>query len=254
MQNAALVGLSRQMVLANELDVVANNIANINTTGFKTDGTLFETYLNSSARQNDLPGGSRVNFVRDRGTWHNFSQGAVEATGNPLDVAIDGDAFLVVQTPQGERYTRNGALHVDATGQIVSADGMPILGDNGPIVLQPLDHDVTIANDGRITVKEGGNNATESIRGKLRLVSTPNLQQLQKDGAQTFAAPAGVQMQPAAGAKVTQGVLEKSNVNSVLEMSRMIEINRSYIQISQLLQQQSDTQKSAIQQLADVPN
>ena len=110
MQNTLLVGLSRQVALARELDVVANNIANINTTGYKTDGSLFEEYLSSSARADQS--GARVSFVRDRGTWHDLSQGTTEKTGNPLDVAIDGNAFLVVQTPRGERYTRNGSLQI----------------------------------------------------------------------------------------------------------------------------------------------
>ena len=112
MQNALLVGLSRQVALARELDVVANNIANLNTTGFKADGSLFEEYLSPAARADQT--GSRVSFVRDRGTWHDMSQGAIEHTGNPLDVAIDGNGFLVVQTPRGERYTRNGALQINA--------------------------------------------------------------------------------------------------------------------------------------------
>ena len=91
MQNAVLVGLSRQVALARELDVVANNIANLNTTGYKADGSLFEEYLSTGARADQT--GSRVSFVRDRGIWHDMSQGAVEHTGNPLDVAIDGKGF-----------------------------------------------------------------------------------------------------------------------------------------------------------------
>ena len=100
--------------LAREMDVVANNIANLNTTGFKADGSIFEEFLSSAARADQT--GSRVSFVRDRGVWHDMSQGPIERTGNPLDVAIDGQGFLVVQTPAGERYTRNGALQIDATG------------------------------------------------------------------------------------------------------------------------------------------
>jgi flagellar basal-body rod protein FlgF len=99
MQNAILVGLSRQVALGRELDVVANNIANINTTGYKADGSLFEEFLNSAARADQ--GGGRVSFVRDRGTWHDLSAGPIEKTGNPLDVAVDGKGFLVVQTARG---------------------------------------------------------------------------------------------------------------------------------------------------------
>src|SRR5712691_701323 len=142
MQNALLVGLSRQVALGRELDVVANNIANINTTGYKADGSLFEEYLSSAARADQS--GARVSFVQDRGTWHDLSPGPIEKTGNPLNIAIDGNAFLVVQTPRGERYTRNGALQISGTGELVTSEGNPVLGDAGPIVFQPKDRQVSI--------------------------------------------------------------------------------------------------------------
>ena len=109
MENASLVGLSRQIALSRELDVVANNIANVNTTGYKAGNTVFHEFLMPGVRANQFRGGDRlVSFVHDRATWTDFSQGAVQPTGNPLDVAISGNAFLTVQTPRGERYTRNG--------------------------------------------------------------------------------------------------------------------------------------------------
>ena len=156
MQNAQLIGLSRQVALSRELDVVANNIANLNTTGFKADGSLFEEFLSPTARAGNLSGAdSKVSFVRDRGTWHDMSPGPIQSTGSPLDVAIDGKGFLVVQTPRGERYTRNGALQINGTGQLVTSDGNPVLGDGGPIVFQPNDHQVQISQDGTISVREG---------------------------------------------------------------------------------------------------
>src|SRR5215218_3542199 len=118
MENTLLVGLSRQVALGRQLDVVANNVANINTNGFKSDGSLFEEYI-GKARENGFRGADRnVRFVQDRGIWHDMSQGSMQQTGNPLDVAIDGDGFFVVQGPNGaERYTRNGAFQVNAQGQ-----------------------------------------------------------------------------------------------------------------------------------------
>ena len=97
----------------------------------------------------------RLSFVHDRATWHNFSAGPTRQTGNPLDVSIDGDAFLVVQTPRGERYTRNGALQINATGELVTLSGDRVLGDGGPIQFQPTDNNVSINPDGTITVREG---------------------------------------------------------------------------------------------------
>src|ERR1700688_1062146 len=153
MQNATLVGLSRQVALARELDVVANNIANLNTTGYKADSSLFEEFLSSGARADQT--GARVSFVHDQGIWHDMSQGPIDRTGNPLDVAVDGNAFLVVQTPGGERYTRNGAMKINATGALVTSDGNPVLGDGGPISLQPTDRQISISRDGTISVREG---------------------------------------------------------------------------------------------------
>lgn len=251
MQNAILIGLSRQVGLAREMDVVSNNIANMNTTGYKADSSLFEEYLNSAARADQT--GSRISFVRDRGVWHDMSPGPLERTGNPLDVAIDGQGFLVVQTPAGERYTRNGSLQINSTGQLVTSEGFPVMGDGGPITLQQGDRQVSISKDGTISVREGTSNV-DSARGKLRLVTFTNIQQLRKDGSGTFNPVGGETPQPAIKAGLVQGAVEKSNVRGVVEMSRMIEITRSYTQIDSLLQQQNDLAQSAIDKLAEVPN
>src|ERR1700687_1176107 len=145
MENALLIGLSRQMVLGREMEVVANNIANLNTGGFKSDNSMFEQFLMPVARENRFNRPDRpMKLVTDRGTWHDFSQGPVQQTGNPLDVAIDGNAFLVVQTPAGERYTRNGAMQINAQGQLVTSDGNQVVGDGGPIAFQPSDQQISI--------------------------------------------------------------------------------------------------------------
>lgn len=251
MDNTVLVGLSRQVALGRELDVVANNVANINTTGFKADGSMFEEYLSPTARTN-LNG--KVSFVQDRGTWHDLGQGAIEHTGSPLDVAIDGKGFLVVQTPRGERYTRNGALQIGANGNLMTTDGLPVLGDGGPITFQPNDRQVSITSNGTVSVR-AGTSTIDSVRGKLRIVSFDQAQsmRLTKDGGGTFAAPAGVTPQADTASRVAQGAIEKSNVRGVVEISRMIEITRTYTQIATMLQQQSDMRNSAVDKLADVP-
>ena len=254
MENTLLIGLSRQTALERQLDVVANNIANVNTTGYKTDRTLFEEFLNSGAHEDNFVGTDRrLSYVQDRGTFRDFSQGPVEQTKNPLDIAIDGSALLVVQTPAGERYTRDGGLQLNNQGQLVTAAGDPVLGTGGPIVFQPTDHDINVTPDGTISVVEG-NGRTDSIRGKLRLVNFPDAQKLLKEGFNLYAAGEGGAPQPDTKSVVHQGFLEKSNVNSVAEMSRMMEVTRAYTAISTLLQQQSDLHKTAIQQLAEVPS
>jgi flagellar basal-body rod protein FlgF len=254
MENALLIGLSRQIALNRELEVVANNIANLNTAGYKADGSVFEEFLMPGARGSQFQANDRgVSYVQDRATWHDFSTGPIRNTGNPLDVAIDGNAFLVVQTDRGERYTRNGALQVGPTGELVTSAGDRVLGDGGPIQLQPTDHDISINANGTITVREGANTLSDSVRGKLRLVTFDQPSQLQKDGSSLFTAPNGIAPLPAVKAKLVQGAIEGSNVRGVIEIARMMEVTRTYTQIAGLLQQASDMRRGAIDKLSDVP-
>jgi flagellar basal-body rod protein FlgF len=254
MENALLVGLSRQMALTHELDIVANNIANMDTTGYKADNAQFSEYLMPGARDGQFSGKDRlISFVQDRAGWIDFSAGSIQRTGNPLDVAIDGDGYLAVQTPRGVRYTRNGALQTNATGQLVTDEGYPVLGDNGPITFQPGDHDVIISQSGIITVRNGSD-PTEAPRGQLQLAAFTPQSQLQKDGDSMFFPPAGVNPVAASpNVRVVQGAIEKSNVNAVVEMSRMIQITQSYNDIASVLQQQSDQRKNALTQLSQAP-
>src|SRR5258708_17430095 len=148
MENALLVGLSRLTALERQFDVVANNIANINTSGFKSSSSIFQEFLASGARENEFaPTDANVRFVFDRASFLDLRPGPVQQTGNPLDVTIDGDAFIAVQTAAGERYTRNGALKINAAGVVVTADGAPLAGDNGPITLQQNDRNISISAD-----------------------------------------------------------------------------------------------------------
>jgi flagellar basal-body rod protein FlgF len=254
MENALLVGLSRQVALEHQLDMIANNIANVNTTGFKADETVFGEYLQSHASDQTFNGRDRrVDFVEDRTSYVDMATGAIERTGNPLDVAIDGNAYFVVQTPRGQRYTRNGAFQINGAGQLVTSNGDAVMGSAGPITFQNTDHDIVISGSGLITVREGTATA-DSQRGTLQLASFPNPQVLQKDGASSFAAPAGVNANPApAGTAVEQGEIEKSNVNGVAEMSRLIEITRSYSDIANILEQEGDLRKNALSQLSQTP-
>jgi flagellar basal-body rod protein FlgF len=253
MENTLLVGLSRQMTLERQMDVVANNVANVNTNGYKADNSLFQEFLKTGAHEDNFVGKDRgVSYVLDSGTYKDLSQGPIAQTQNPLDLAIDGGGFLAVQTPAGVRYTRDGGLQINNQGQLVTAAGDQVLGNSGPIVFQPTDHDVNIAPDGNITVLEGIN-TVDAVRGKLQLVSFADAQKLLKEGSNLYSAGAGIAPQPDAASTVRQGFIEKSNVNSVSEMSRMIEVTRAYSSIATLLQQESDLHKTAIEKLADVP-
>jgi flagellar basal-body rod protein FlgF len=144
-------------------------------------------------------------------------------------------------------------LQISPTGQLVTSDGDPVIGEAGPITFQPNDRQVSISRDGTISVREG-KSKVDSQRGALRMVSFDNVQQLQKDGNGAFTTTGGAQPQPDKKSHVVQGAVEKSNVRGVVEMSRMIEITRSYTQVASLLQQQHDLNQSAIDKLAEVPN
>jgi flagellar basal-body rod protein FlgF len=255
MENSLLIGLSRQTALQRELDVVSNNIANMNTTGFKADGAVFGEYLQSGAKANSGLSDRRVSFVQDNMSWHDMSQGTVQQTGGPLDVAVDGEGMITVQTSRGERYTRNGAFQINNVGELVTGTGDKVMGENGPIVLQVTDRDIVITANGTVKVREGASLNSDSSRGKLRLVTFADPQTLRKDGATTFAPADGAQPIPVPDSKihVVQGSIEKSNVRPVIEMTRMIELTRAYTEVSTILQQQGDLRKNSIQQLADVP-
>ena len=247
MENALLVGLSRQMALSHELDVVANNIANVNTTGFKADNASFSEFLMTKARDNDFGGkDKRLSFVQDRNTWIDLSQGALERTGNPLDVAIDGKGYLTVQTPRGVRYTRNGSLSINATGQLVTSEGDQVM---GPPVRSRFRSAITISpSAAAASSRARDSTGTDTPRGQLQLATFDRPQLLQKDGASLFNAPAGVNAGPVPpNTRVVQGSLEKSNVRAIAAMARMIEITRSYSDISAILQQQ---ERSAPQRVA----
>lgn len=253
MENTLLIGLSRQVTLERQMDVVANNVANVNTNGFKADRSLFAEYLMPTAREDNFIGRDRrISHVLDRATFHDLAQGSPDQTKNPLDVAINGDGFFVVQTPAGERYTRDGGFQLNNQGQLVNSSGYPVIGNNGPITFQQTDKEINIAADGTITVLEGVSRV-DSVRGKLRVVNFSQPQRLVKEGSNLYSLGEGNAAQPDTKSMVAQGFIERSNVNAITEMSRMIEINRLYTQIAGMLQQQHDLHRTAIDKLAEVP-
>jgi flagellar basal-body rod protein FlgF len=254
MQNALLIGLSRQMALAHQLDIVANNIANIDSTGFKADSTSFSEYLMPGASDGEFSTGKdrKLSFVQDNASWTDMSPGAMQRTGSPLDVALDGKGYFVVQTSQGPRYTRNGAFAINGTGQLVNGDGDQVMGASGPITFQQTDHDVVISGNGIISVRDGPG-AISAQRGQLQVVSFDQQQKLQKDGGSKFMAPSDLTVGPAPpGTRVVQGSIEKSNVRPILEMTRMIEITRNYSDVASILQQVGDMRRNSLQQLSQI--
>ncbi len=247
MENTLLVGLSRQVALRRELDVVANNLANIGTAGFKGQDMVFREYLMPVASAETFPRGSdrRLSYVEDRSTWQNFKSGPVLTTGNQLDVAIAGDAFFAVETPNGVRYTRNGQFQLDAQGRLVTNEGFPILGNGGQIQFADEETDITIGNDGTISTAEGP-------RGRLLLTQFDNNQQLVSEGSSFFRADIpGRELAPGE-VRTVQYAVEKSNVEPIVETTRLIELSRSYQSLAQMMQRGDELRRSAIERLADV--
>lgn len=241
MENALLIGLSRQMVLRRQMDVLANNMANVNTVGYKRDKIRFEEHMMPVARMSDARGGdARLSFVLDPSMYRDFREGGMEQTGNELDVAISGDAWFVVQTPEGERYTRNGQFKLNANGELVTGSGDPVLGEGGPIAFAADENGIEIASDGTISTNLGQ-------RGKLRLVRFEDNGSLKKEGALLFASEEPPL--PTADAKVMQGMIEKSNVQPVLELTRILETVRAYEGVSRALEQTAKLRSDAISRL-----
>jgi flagellar basal-body rod protein FlgF len=244
MENAVLIGLSRQVALGRELDVIANNVANVSTTGFKARSSRFRTYLQSAASAPTArPADRQIAYPVDAGTPMDTSSGAVERTGNPLDLAIKGDGFFTVQTAAGERYTRDGAFQLDATGTLVTSEGQPVLGERGPITLSPQEKSISVGPDGTVSTDQGQ-------RGKVRLVRFASMDNLRSEGGNLFSSGAAAE---AAGptTRIEPSALERSNVKPVVEMTRLMEVSRAYAESAALVSRLDDLKRSAISRLAD---
>ena len=237
-ENTAYIVLSRQTAMRRQLDVIANNIANISTTAFKSEQLLFDEYLvDGQARQ-------KIAFVTDIGTARNLVEGEFIRTENPLDLAIRGKGYLTIETPDGERYTRNGSLRVDNEGFLVTSYGYKVLDDSGKAIeLDPNDPQLSVASDGALT---GGQGAI----GRLGIVTFENEQNLQQIGSGLY--KTDDRPQQAENAMVEQGMLENSNVEPVLEMSRMIELSRNYQSTESMIRREDEMRRRGIERLGRV--
>ncbi len=216
MENSLSIVLSRQGVLARQMNVIATNLANTNTSGFKAESMIFSEFPEPTSDS-----GPPLSMVHDVTFLRDMSEGTMKSTNNPLDLAISGDGFFAVQAPQGERFTRLGAFQLDNQGQIVTLSGAPVLGaGGGPITVPQGTNTISITRDGTVSA-----DAVEI--GKLRIAKFEEPRALSKDGSGLYD-PKGQTPQPADDAEILQGVIEGSNVKGVAEMTRMIEVVRSY--------------------------
>ncbi len=255
MENALLIGLSRQMALSHQLDIVANNVANIDTTGFKADNAAFSAYLMPGASDAQFAGKDRrVSFVEDRASWIDFSPGAIQHTGNPLDVAIDGKGYFVVQTPRGERYTRNGSFadqcQRPARYQRRRSGARHRRPDHPSSHRSRRHHQPQAASSPRATAPAPPARNAVNCRSS----ASTSHRRCKRTAARRSWRRRAVTANPApASTRVVQGAMEKSNVRAIAEMARMIEITRSYSDIAAILQQQGDLKRNSLQQLSQAP-
>jgi flagellar basal-body rod protein FlgF len=240
-ENAAYVALSRQMTLRRELDIVANNMANADTTGFKVEQLLVGAEIGERARNEAIR--PSASFVLDNGVGRDFGQGALKQTGRDLDFGIEGEgAFFVVNDGNGDAYTRDGAFTLDPEGKLVTKAGDAVQGDGGDIILDPARGQVTVGDDG--TISQGG-----LLVGKLSLARFETLSALSKDGDGLYRNRSNTDPIEAAGAKIHQGSLEGSNVNPLIEITNMIEISRAYERVSKMIENVNDLSRRSVERL-----
>ncbi len=247
MDNTTYIALSRQQALWNQLEVVANNLANVNTTGFKGSDTLFSQYV-YKVKQEDRSFRDRVAFTHDFGLVRNLAQGTLNFTGNTFDLAIQGEGYFVVQqpgTPDGsvtpeDHYTRAGSFTINSDGILVSQTGFPVMSSTGQSIVVPPDAgEITIQGDGSVKAEDGRTIA------KLRVVRFEDERELDAVDGTQFRADKGQAAIDIAIPKVAQGVLEDSNVNAISEMTRLININRAYADVSKMIDQEHKRKRDA---------
>ncbi|MBO4520691.1 MAG: flagellar basal-body rod protein FlgF [Alphaproteobacteria bacterium] len=239
MENTLYIALSRQTGLWNQLDMVANNLANVNTTGYKGVQPHFTQYLSKSKNDEHLID-DRLAFVHDFGIVRDFTEGAFSATGNPFDLAIHGPSYLVVETPEGIRYTRNGQLKLNDEGMLVTASNYPVLDEhNQPIFIAPEETKFNVTRDGTISTENGPVATLQTVQfaDQQRLRATHSgLYRNMDNNPMTVVRP-----------NLEQGMIEKSNVNAVVEMSNMIKLQRAYENIQMMIDTEHSRRQNALQ-------
>ncbi|MBZ5706023.1 MAG: flagellar basal-body rod protein FlgF [Acidobacteriia bacterium] len=211
---AACAGLKAQ---TQALEVVANNLANINTSGYRGQQPTFRSLLASASGAASNPLNRAINDFNVLGSSRvDLGPGSLERTGNPLDLAIEGNAFFAVETKAGTLYTRNGSFQVSVQGELTTGEGDRVLGEQGP--LRVPSGTASISADGTLSVNG-------AVAGKVRLVEFAPASVLVPQGRSYYSAPDGA-AQPATGAYVRQGMVEASNVNPVAAMVGLIAVQR----------------------------
>ncbi|MBM3650679.1 MAG: flagellar basal-body rod protein FlgF [Alphaproteobacteria bacterium] len=246
MENPSYIVLSHQSGLRRQMEVIANNLANMSTNGFKAERLMFTEYMVSKAGNPQTSGNaSRISFVGQAGTYSDHREGPLQSTGNQLDMAIAGPGYFTVETPGGPRYSRDGRFELDGQGRIVNREGLVVLGRGGQALTVPQGATkVEVSNSGRITSDKGD-------VGELAVVKFHSDNALRKVGGNLFETDAAPQPVDAT-TRVQQNMIEASNVQSIFEISNMIELQRRYQASQRLLEAEHERARTAIQKLTRV--
>ena len=233
MDNAIYASLTRQAGLMAEMRVVANNIANANTTGFRREGVIFAEHLSALDRNGDT-----LSMAHARGRTLDLDQGVLTQTNGNFDLAIEGEGFFLVETPDGTRLTRAGAFLPSAEGEVMTAEGFRLLDEGmAPIIVPAGASGVAIGADGTLS-------ANGVVFGKIGVFNAPDDAQLTHQGGTAFTTDSPPE--PVDDARIRQGFLEESNVDSVFEITRMIEVQRAYELGQSFLDREDQRIRSAI--------
>ena len=236
MSNAGYVSLTRQLGLLKEMQAVANNIANISTTGFRREGVIFAEYVKATGKNSPS-----ISLADANGRLTDPSQGMLDPSGGTYDFALEGSGFFQIETPDGNRLTRAGAFMSNAEGEIVSPDGYRLLDSGGaPIFVPPSAASVALARDGTLS-------ADGVPLARVGIVLPQDPATLERQGGVMFKTDSG--LIPVEDPVVLQGFLEKSNVSPVGEMTRMIEVQRSYELGQKFLDREDERIRSVIRTL-----
>jgi flagellar basal-body rod protein FlgF len=244
MDDISYIALSRGTGLRKSLNVTANNIANMNTSGFKKDHMVFSEYLEKSF---GVPSHNReTSLTQDKATFLDLSQGSLERTGNQFDVAIQGNGWFSYQLQNGEQaFSRDGQLILNGIGNLVNSSGEQILDIGGGPINIPSEvvGNINISNDGSISDQNGNN------YGQIGVFDVQDIQNLERLGAGMFKRGEQTPLIPSLEASVAQGFVEGSNVQAVVEMTKMMSIEKSYGHVTKLMQNAHDLEKNTINKL-----
>ncbi len=232
MDNATYTTLTRQSGLMREMSVIANNIANAATTGYRQEGLIFAEHVQR------VENGASLSMATANVRQTSMQQGTLTQTDGPLDLAIEGDGFFLIETPSGERLTRSGSFSPDAAGDLVTNDGFRVLDAGGaPIFIPPGAADLGIASDGTVSTQ-----GRPIAQIGLYRPADP-VQMIREDGVM-FRSDGGVE--PAPDSRILQGFLEGSNVDPISQIARMIEVQRAYEMGQSFLQAEDERIRNAM--------